>query len=141
MDNYYTRGLTGLCVPAARKEERALSACAFGGAYGGGCRWDDWRFGRNVSDADLAFAAAVLDRYDVVLVTELLGQPRTVAYVARLLGFPATVGLGHERNMHSHRHLLDPETRAFLERDNAFDAVLYRRAVDRIENATRASPV
>jgi len=139
MDNYYTRGLTGLCAPHIKNDERALSVCGGAwGAWGGGCRWDDWRVGRNVSAADLAFASAVLERFDVVLVTELLGRPRTVAHVARLLGFPPTAVLGHERKGHGHPEP-DAETRAYLERDNAFDAALYRRAVDRLENATRAS--
>ena len=137
VDNYYTRGLTGTCGPEGSKDERERSVCNFGGDLALGCSWDDRRVGRNVSEADLAFAAAVLDRYDVVLVTELLEQPRTVAYVADLLGFPATAVPGHFNDMHGHPDP-DPETRAFLERDNAFDAVLYRRAVDRIRNATRA---
>lgn len=121
-DNYYVRALTGNCRPTNRRRK---GVCDFGGAFDGGCIVDQGVVGQR----DLDYALKILNLYDVVLVVELL--PISVeSFLRPKLGIPDHIKLTHSNNRPQPKPL-DNRTMALLERDNAYDAVLYQAAKKR----------
>ena len=139
VDNYYVRGLTGSCVPE-KKDDRAsarVKSCQFGGAYAGGCLasdlGDEERESLAVAAPDLAYARAVLDRFDLVLVLETLAQAPVQDWLKAQFGFGAEVAKLNDRRS-ERKPQFTSDVLELLRHDNRFDSALYRDALDRAEH-------
>ena len=147
VDNLFTRSFSGRCVappaakprprgdprPSAARYQRIWNNDVCGQTWGGwrgGCAYNENR-GATASDADLAVALAVVDRFDVVLVLEWLASATYRAYAAARFGVGRfDVAHRNSRQRHSGRDWRpQPEAvAAVLRHRERHDAALVARA-------------
>ena len=130
LDNYYTRSLTGRCLPRKHLDRVESEApCRWGGAYGGGCRPED--IDRPADEAMAALASTVLARFDMCLALEWFDAPALTDWLRKKLGSPAEPlkRLGWERTsmvFGGNTYDMSGESRRVLTADNAHDLRLYQ---------------
>ena len=143
-DEFYTRAISGSCVPAAPTERDAKKAnkpdrlCGWGGAFGGGCLPD---VSRAVVPRDLELARAALELYDAVLIVETVSSKAVMRWLQVKLGLPKTMKMTYERKGlvkgRSSTGSANPpppdDALERLKRENSHDAALYTWARERQE--------